>query len=516
MASVTRSDLHPDVIPHIDEVIDLVPVAVIHTDITGRCVFANRIWQALTGLSLDHAIGFGWLDVLLPAERERALAYHRQSSPHAFVQEEFHVRTKSGTTRTLASSIVPLHDAHGAVTGHLCACIDITERQTSEEALRSLTYEYRERLKELDCLYEISHIVERAGGSLPRILRETVELLPKSWEYPDITYARIVVYDWDVRTLNYQVTPWRQSALIAINERQAGRVEVGYLQARPNRDEGPFLSHERRLIDNIGERLGHIATRILTAERLRDREQELRERLTHLSRVSTMGEMASSLAHELNQPLTAVATYAQAVRRFVEHGSVDNDELLSILDRIAGEALRAGNIVHRLKELVRRRETRREPCDLNARIRDVQQLANADARLHDAVLHMELDPHLPPTVADAIQIQQVLLNLIRNALDAMLDTHPAQREVVVQTSRQASGQLQVSVSDRGCGTPEEHAEQVFQPFFTTKESGLGVGLSISKSIINSHGGHMWFSPNEGGGTTFYFTLPPAEAHDGIG
>lgn len=510
---MTPSELRPDVDRRIDDVIDLVPVAVIHTDVTGRCVFANRIWRELTGFALDEAVGFGWLDVLLPSERERALAYHRHSSHRPFVKDEFGVRTKGGDERTFASNIVPLRDAEGALVGHLCACIDITERQTSEEALRALTHEYRERLKELDCLYEISHIVERAGGSMQRILRETVELLPRSWEYPDITYARIVIYDWDVRTLNYQVTPWRQSAPIAINETDAGHVEVGYLQARPNRDEGPFLAHERRLINNIGERLGHIAARILTAERLRDREQELRERLTHLSRVSTMGEMASSLAHELNQPLTAVATYAQALRRFVESGSLDDDELLSVLDRIAGEALRAGNIVHRLKELVRRRETRREPCDLNARIRDVQQLAHADARLHDSVLHMDLDPELPPTFADAIQIQQVLLNLIRNALDSMQDTDPARREVVVRTSRHESGQLQVSVSDRGCGTPEEHAEQVFQPFFTTKESGLGVGLSISKSIINSHGGHMWFRPNEDGGTTFYFTLPPTEDHD---
>jgi PAS domain S-box-containing protein len=514
VAIVTPSDPRSTVDDRIDDVIDLVPVAVLHTDITGRCVFANRIWLELTGFTREEAVGFGWLDVLQPSERERALGYHRSSPPHPLVKDEFSVRTKTGGERVFAATIVPLHDAEGALAGHLCACIDISERQDTEEALRSLTYEYRERLKELDCLYEISHIVERAGGSLQRILRETVELLPRSWEYPDITYARLVIYEWDVRTLNYQITPWRQSAAISINGREAGHVEVGYLQARPNRDEGPFLHHERRLIDNIGERLGHIATRIMTAERLRDQEQELRERLTHLSRVSTMGEMASSLAHELNQPLTAVATYAQALRRFVEHGSVDTEELLSILDRIAGEALRAGNIVHRLKELVRRRETRREPCDLNARIRDVQQLANADARLHDAVLHMELDPHLPLTVADAIQIQQVLLNLIRNALDAMRDTDPTQREVVVQTSRQEGGQLQVSVSDRGCGTPAEHAEQIFQPFFTTKESGLGVGLSISKSIISSHGGHMWFSANEGGGTTFYFTLPPAEGRHG--
>jgi PAS domain S-box-containing protein len=515
VAPTTRNS--PTATPGLDALIELVPVALIHTDRAGECVWANERWCRLTGLSHEEALGYGWLDVLVPLDRERALAYH-SSAPHITeveVRDVFQVHTRAGRMRLVASNIVPLLDDGRALTGHLCACVDITEREQSEQALRALTHEYRERLKELDCQYGISHTVEVSGGSLERILRETTDLLPRSWEYPDITCARIVIYDLDYRTASYRVTPWRQSAPILIQGRSAGYVEVGYLEERPVKDEGPFLAPERRLIDNVAERLGRIAERLITAERLRDQEQQLRERLTHLSRVSTMGEMASSLAHELNQPLTAVATYAQALRRLAVSGSMEEAELLSVLDRIAAEAIRAGNIVHRLKELVRRRETRREPCSVNALISDVEHLAAADARLHDAQLHLELAPELPAVHADGIQIQQVVLNLIRNAVDAMEDTAPPERRVLVSTGLHEGDTVLVAVSDQGCGTLEDQRDLLFQPFFTTKQTGLGVGLSISKSIVTAHGGRMWFTPNpDGRGTTFCFTLPSSGAqHD---
>ena len=507
----------PTAAPGLDTLIELVPVALLHTAKTGECLWANERWCRLTGLSHREALGYGWLDSLLPHDRERALAYH-SSAPHireVEVRDVFKVRTRAGLVRLVSSNIVPLFDDDHRLTGHLCACVDITEREESEQALRALTHEYRERLKELDCQYGISHTVEVSGGSLERILRETTELLPRSWEYPDITCARIVVFDLDYQTANYRITPWRQSAPIVIQGRPAGYVEVGYIEERRKKDEGPFLAPERRLIDNVAERLGRIAERLITAERLRDQEQLLRERLTHLSRVSTMGEMASSLAHELNQPLTAVATYAQALRRLAASGSMEDDELLTVLDRIAAEAIRAGNIVHRLKELVRRRETRREPCDVNALIRDVEHLATADARLHDAQLDFDLADDLPRVNADGIQIQQVVLNLIRNAVDAMEDTDPAVRVVTVCTGVHDGDAVLVQVSDLGCGTLEDQHDLLFQPFFTTKQTGLGVGLSISKSIIVAHGGRMWFTPNPAGrGTTFCFTLPSSGAHHG--
>lgn len=238
-----------------------------------------------------------------------------------------------------------------------------------------------------------------------------------------------------------------------------------------------------------------------------EREAEMRERLTHLTRVSTMGEMASSIAHEVNQPLTAIATYAQACRRMLAEGETSLSEVADVLGRISDEALRAGNIVHRLKDLVRRQETRWVECDVNALVRDVEQLASVDARLHDVALRFELAPELPHVLADAVQVQQVVLNLIRNGIDAVEERDPPVREVVVRTGPEGPREVRVSVQDQGCGLPEELEKRLFQPFFTTKKEGMGMGLSISRSIASLHRGRISFARNRDGGVTFHFILP---------
>ena len=189
---------------------------------------------------------------------------------------------------------------------------------------------------------------------------------------------------------------------------------------------------------------------------------------------------------------------------------VESSEVLEVLTRISDEALRAGNILHRLKDLVRRRKSRWTECHLDDLIRDVEQLASVDARLHDVGIRFVLAPHLPPVLADEVQIQQVVLNLIRNGIDASVEIDPSNREVVVRTSANGPDEIQVSVRDNGCGLPENAEESLFEPFFTTKRDGLGMGLAISRSIVTSHGGEIWFSRNAAGGTTFSFTLPVAE------
>ncbi len=233
----------------------------------------------------------------------------------------------------------------------------------------------------------------------------------------------------------------------------------------------------------------------------------MRARLTHLTRVGVMGEMASSIAHEVNQPLTAIATYAQAIRRLVEAAMMDSPEVLDALTRIREEALRAGGIIHRLRDLVRKRESERTECDVNNLIREVEHLASVDARLHDVRLCLKLSADVPVVLADGIQIQQVVLNLVRNAIDAMAESEAQPREAIIRTRTWDDGDVEVSVSDNGCGLPENADDRLFQAFFTTKKGGMGMGLSISRTIVNSHGGRMWFSRNPQGGSTFSFTLP---------
>jgi two-component system sensor kinase FixL len=376
-----------------------------------------------------------------------------------------------------------------------------------EGYLSPLAHQLRERVKELDCLFGISDIVENAGGSMDRIFQETVELLPRSWDHTEVASARISLGGRDFRSDGYRHSPWNQTSAIKVFGGIVGVVELVYREARPDRDEGPFTREERRLLNGVAERLGHVVERLTADEHLQQKEEEFRERLTHVTRISTMGEMASSIAHEVNQPLTAVATYAQACRRMVENGMMEAPEVLEVLERIGEEALRAGDIIHRLRGMIRRQETELVERDINRLLEKIAPLASVDARLNGVELEFCLPAEPTRILADEVQIQQVVLNLIRNGIDAMEGIPPDQRKLEVRVHSTERKTVEVRVSDRGCGLLEESEKALFEPFFTTKEGGLGLGLSISRSIISAHGGHLSFFRNPGGGTTFWFSLP---------
>ena len=223
--------------------------------------------------------------------------------------------------------------------------------------------------------------------------------------------------------------------------------------------------------------------------------------------MSTLGEMATGVAHEINQPLAAVATYAQACCRMIRSRMTNDVELLETLNRISHEALRAGAIIHRLRDLVRRRDSQHTKCDLNELVRDVASLAGLDA-LHKGIrLDLDLADTLPPVVADRIQVQQVILNLVRNAMESMEADSGDDRTIRLRTLRGDNGTVEVAIVDRGEGLAVDEEAELFEPFYTTKEAGMGMGLSISRSIVRAHGGHVWFTRNPDRGTTFHFTLP---------
>ena len=372
-----------------------------------------------------------------------------------------------------------------------------------------LAQQLGERIKELNCLFGISEIVERADRSLDRILQDIVELLPMSWTHVDVACARILLNEEDVRSKHYGEVVSTQRADIRLYGETAGAIEVSYLEPRPPQEEGPFLKEERRLLTAVAERVGHIVERLTAEGLLREKEAEFRERMTHFTRISTMGEMASSIAHEVNQPLTAIATYAQACRRLVEGGMVETPEVLDVLEQIGEEALRAGDIIHRLRGLVRKRENELVECDIKELIDEIAPLASVDARMNEVELRFILSQETPAVLVDGVQIQQVVLNLIRNGIDSMVEIPPGRRALEVRAIPLNENEVRVAVTDQGCGLPEVSENALFEPFFTTKETGLGLGLNISRSIISAHGGRLWFSRNPGGGTTFLFTLPTA-------
>ncbi len=247
------------------------------------------------------------------------------------------------------------------------------------------------------------------------------------------------------------------------------------------------------------------------------RLQELQSELVHMSRLTAMGEMASALAHELNQPLSAIANYMKGSRRLLANSSDDSASLVrDAMDKAADQALRAGEIIRRLRDFVARGESERRVEDVKKLVEEASALALVGAKDKGVRVRFDFAPGLDYVLADKVQIQQVLLNLMRNAIEAMEETPT--RELVVATAPALGNLIEISVADTGAGIAPEISAQLFQPFVTTKRTGMGVGLSISRTIIEAHGGSIAARPNAGGGTIFSFTLPAVtkeEAGDGV-
>jgi two-component system sensor kinase FixL len=221
-----------------------------------------------------------------------------------------------------------------------------------------------------------------------------------------------------------------------------------------------------------------------------------------------MGELVSSLAHELNQPLGAILRNAEAGEQLLQQPSPDLDEVRAIMSDIVQDDQRAGMVIDRLRSMLKRREVEHSVLDLSLLAGGVANLVRPEADSRKVELTLDVDSPMPPVLGDRVQLQQVLLNLLLNAMDAVHDSAPDRRRVTLRVQN-AGAQIEVEVSDTGHGIPADKLQQVFTPFFTTKPNGLGMGLPISRSIIESHDGKIWAANNAQGGATFIFTLPVA-------
>jgi two-component system sensor kinase FixL len=240
-----------------------------------------------------------------------------------------------------------------------------------------------------------------------------------------------------------------------------------------------------------------------------EEQRRMQQRMARVSHLATMGEMAAGIAHEINQPLAAISNYALACERLLEAPRPELAEVQAALRQISGQALRAAEIIRRVRNLVRTHEPRREPADINELVGELSALTRGDARLHDVQLSLELADGLPSINVDGIQIQQVLLNLIHNAIEALTATSAAERRVIVRTCRLGADEIEISVADCGPGVDPAIVERMFEPFCTTKEQGTGLGLAISKSIVDAHRGRLEYRPNVPRGACFIVTLPAA-------
>ncbi len=254
-----------------------------------------------------------------------------------------------------------------------------------------------------------------------------------------------------------------------------------------------------------------IALDVSRVRQTQARVAELQAELNRVARLANLGALLAGIAHELNQPLSAIAAFASACRLQVENQTAERRTLLSDLQAVEEQAHRAGAIIRRLREFVRKREPRRAAAAVRELIDDILQILNGELRMAHVRVRTDLPADLPTVQVDTVEIQQVLVNLFTNAIEAMHDAPADRRELRVQAAPVDAGRVLIAVSDRGHGLAPDAADRLFEPFFTTKPGGMGMGLAISRMLIEAHGGRLWAEPNADGGAIFRFTLPGAEA-----
>lgn len=333
--------------------------------------------------------------------------------------------------------------------------------------------------------------------------------------YVNPAFCRMV--GWSAEELVGLLPPmpyWTEDNIVESNQSINDRIlagkgpQTGYeiRLKRRNGETFPALIHTTPLINAQGHQTGWMSSIVdLTEqERAEERERQQQERLQATSRLIAMGEMASSLAHELNQPLAAISSYATGSLNLIDSGQTDLKEIRSVLAKTQAQAQRAGQVIRRIYDFVRRAEPKNEVCDMRDLIDETVALVEVDARRRKVRIEMELADDLPTVEGDRVLLGQALFNLIRNGIEAMADSPDAQLTVTAETDAE---QVTIAIADRGPGIPPEVAESLFEPFYTTKAEGMGMGLNICRSIIEAHQGRLWLEPNPSGGSIFHFTLP---------
>jgi two-component system, LuxR family, sensor kinase FixL len=467
---------------------------------THKLLWSNTT-RTLFGVPNDLSLTYElFLSLLEPQDREHThQAVKRSIQTGCGFDMQYHVGDRSPLHRwvRLRGSIV--RDEHGSP-GHLSGLvIDIDDQKQVEEALR-----VRER--------HLRSILETIPDAMIVINGSGVMQFFSSAAERQFGYSENEAIGHNVSMLMPHPDRSRHDGYLARYQSTGERhiIGIGRIVTGQRKDGTTFPMHL-----SIGEmQSGGVPyftgfIRDLTEhQQTQARLQELQSELVHVSRLSAMGEMASALAHELNQPLAAISNYMKGSRRLLAD-SLDpqRSKIENALDRAAEQAIRAGQTIRRLRNFVTRGESEKRVESLSKLIEEAGALGLAGAREQGVQLRFNLNPEHDLVLVDRVQIQQVLVNLFRNALEAMV--HSPKRELIASNALTGDDTVEVSVSDTGSGFHDDVKQNLFQTFFTTKETGMGVGLSISRSIIEAHGGQMWAESNHWGGATFRFTLPAA-------
>ncbi len=483
--------------------LDLAEVMLLALDARGTISLVNRKGCEILGWPEDELVGRNWFDTCLPAElRDDVRGMFRQffegnASPARYAEHE--VVTRSGERKLIAWRNVFLRDERGLVSGTLSSGEDITEQRRAIEALR----QSEQLLRDAQAIANLGNYELHLPGGQPYWSPQLYRILGMDPSRPPLDFAAFAAQC---------VHPDDRERFLREYERlegEGGHLDLEYRIRRPNGSirDVHAIARMHREPDGALKVVGTLHD-ITERKRAEEEIRQTQDRLTQFARLSTMGEMAAGLAHEINQPLTAITNYAQALQRLLAAPQgPDPADVQLALQQIAAQALRAGEVIRRLRSFVKNREARTEVIDPLQLITDLMTFAEPDTRVNDIRLRVETAEPLPPVVCDPVQVQQVMLNLIRNAIDAMNECGTAQREITIRAAREGDRSVEISVEDHGPGISPEVADNLGNPFFTTKPTGTGLGIAISRSILRAHGGRLSHRPTPGGGATVFFTLP---------
>ena len=478
---------------------------VITLDEKGRIESFNRAAEDMFGYEAKEVLGKD-VNMLMPERYQHAHTgyierYTETGEGSIFGKgRELPARRKDGSTFPiyLAASEISLD-------GDLCFAgiiRDISEQKAAEESLKATERRFR---AVFDQRLQLVRVLSTDGIVL--------EANQKSLDFAGLQRDSVIgCYLWD--------TPWwNHSPDLQQRLRDAVRSAVKgasvQFEATCPRSNGEMATLDfslRPITDSAGQVVFLVTeSHDITEQRLAEEEaRHHRERIAHVSRLSTLGEMAAGIAHEINQPLTAISLFAQAGRRLIEAGNFE--KMSDVCHKLNEHALRASDVVERMQTMARQGESIKETVDCNDLIESAVRLAESEARIHDVQVEFEKGKDLPPISVDGVQIQQVALNLLRNAMEAMLSANCCkEKSVAIRTRALEENEIEVAVTDCGLGVAQDDVDKLFTPFSTTKKSGMGMGLSISQAIVRAHRGRIDFRNNETGGATFWFTLPAAKS-----
>jgi len=481
-------------------IIDTIPTAAWSTRPDGYCDFLSRRWLDYAGFSAEQAQGWGWAAAIHPDDANRLREYWQSCLDSGTpVDTEARIRRFDGVYRWFLFRANPLRDESGNIVKWYGTNVDIEDRKRADEELRrseaflaegqrlNLTGSFLWRVdtdeiafsEQLYRIHEFEHgapvTLELIAG---RIHPEDVALLSEKIAQARAASSGELSYDIRLRMQDGSVKHLRTVAHVTRN--REGRQEIiGAVQD---------VTERRHAEEALGK---------------------LRSELAHMTRVASLGALTASIAHEVNQPLSGIITNASTCLRMLAANPPNVTGALETARRTIRDGNRASEVITRLRALFSNKEATTEPVDLNEATREVIALSLSELQRNRVVLRLELADDLPRVLGDRIQLQQVILNLLLNASDAMSGVDDRTRQLVIKTERYIGDSVRVTLQDTGIGIDPKNMDRLFDPFYTTKSSGMGIGLSVSQFIIQGHHGRLWAAVNDGAGATFAFSIPRA-------